>query len=266
MSAAGREGPGARVRRAQIALTVFALRNRMDHVWPSTENLIRRYMIEAGFSAHQAEAALRGVLLSAVDADVSALERSMRAQALATVENLISRGENGIPLSAQVWRSRALQRRLLDRTIDRALLLGKSWKELADDVRDFANPNAPGGLSYVTKRLARTEISNAFHRTQIRQHEEEPWTRGMRWNLSGSHPKKDVCNEYAEKTTSRSLGRGVYPSTDVPRKPHPQCLCYLTAVTVDLDTFIRNYQRGRYTEYMNRTMAERNAQSRLLAG
>lgn len=84
-------------------------------------------------------------------------------------------------------------------------------------------------------RLSRTEINNAFHEQQKRAGD-KPWVEGVKWNLSGSHPRPDTCNDYANQ--SNGLGRGVFKTGDVPDKPHPQCLCYLTYETLSPEAFL----------------------------
>lgn len=83
---------------------------------------------------------------------------------------------------------------------------------------------------YYLKRIARTEAANAFHLAQIRVTEDDPDIIGYRWRLSRSHPKPDICDEYAR--VDFGLGPGVWPKDRVPRiKPHPHCMCYLVPRT-----------------------------------
>jgi len=79
---------------------------------------------------------------------------------------------------------------------------------------------------FFLRRIARTEAANAFHLAQIRATEDDPEVIGYHWRLSGSHPKPDICDEYARMDFG--LGPGVWPKDRVPRvKPHPHCMCYL---------------------------------------
>lgn len=101
----------------------------------------------------------------------------------------------------------------------------------------MVDPSTPGGVSYAAKRLARTELNNAFHTTQQASAEVNPFVVGLRWNLSMSHKKPDRCDELA---AGHSPGKtsGVYLPSDLPRKPHPQCLCYTTNEMMDEDEFL----------------------------
>jgi hypothetical protein len=98
-------------------------------------------------------------------------------------------------------------------------------------------------------RLARTELANAFHLSTIRYGREMPWVQGWKWNLSGSHGRPDICNDYANDDHD-DLGPGVFKKANVPGKPHPQCLCFITAYQPSEADFIRNMKRGYYNQYM----------------
>ena len=170
------------------------------------------------------------------------LQRTLRYTAQAGVDAYVSREENLVQLSRRVYRSTVLLSGQVDREIAKGLLRGLSARELAARVEHFIDPRTPGGASYAATRLARTEINNAFHQTQIRYTREMPWVEGYRWHLSGSHGRPDVCNEMAR--------HGVYRKTDVPSKPHPHCLCYITTETHDNATFYRRMHSGAYDNYL----------------
>lgn len=99
------------------------------------------------------------------------------------------------------------------------------------------DPNTKGGVSYAAKRLARTELNNAFHTTQQASAEVNPFVVALRWNLSNSHVTEDKCDELA-KGHSKGKTPGLYTPGDLPRKPHPQCLCYTTNEMMDEEDFL----------------------------
>lgn len=156
---------------------------------------------------------------------------------------------NAIDLSPRVYKNRALAAGQVDQAINTGILLGKSSKEIAADVRGLISARAPGGVSYSALRLGRTELNNAFHTTQTRAYAEQPWVAGVKWNLSGSHPRPDACDEYARQDHD-DLGAGVFRRQNVPGKPHPQCLCYITAITISREDFIDNLFAGRYDTFL----------------
>lgn len=179
----------------------------------------------------------------------SDVQRMLMIQGKSAVDAYISRQENRIELSSRVYKNMDLFIGKVDKRINLALLKGASADELAKDISRFINPNVMGGVKYAAMRLARTELANAFHTTTIRQGREMPWVQGFQWNLSGSHGRPDVCNEYAQDDHD-GLGAGIFKKANVPGKPHPQCLCYLTMAQVDEQRFIRNMKSGRYNQYM----------------
>lgn len=180
--------------------------------------------------------------------------QSMLASARQGIESIISRKENGFTLSERVYRNQALAKGYVDDTVRNGLLLGKSQVEIARDVRKYIDPSTPGGASYAAMRLARTEVNNAYHQTAVRGYQKTPWVERVLWNLSGSHPVPDQCNEYAEAVTHRGWSAGQYGPDDVPSKPHPQCLCFVTPVMMDLDAYAKAFKQGKYDDYISNQM------------
>ena len=112
-----------------------------------------------------------------------------------------------------------------------------------------------GGVKYAAMRLGRTELANAFHQTTIRHTREMPWVKGYKWYRSRSHAHSDVCDEYANEDHD-GLGEGVFKKANVPDKPHPQCLCYIVAVSMDDKDWLKAYNAGRFNQYLGMRVAE----------
>jgi len=248
---AGKKGQAATIRRAQMQLQLKQLRKLQAELWGSVTKATELGMHRAAEAAAEAEIAVNRVLFDAGGFVMADFDEAMRIQAQEAVQNVISRGANGIPLSRQVYRTQALSRKLVDKAINRALLLNFSAKELAAVVKGLIDPNVRGGVSYAANRLARTEINNAFHTSQIRLREGDPWTEGMRWRLSRSHPVRDKCNDYADGVHYRGGKPGVFEVGNVPGKPHPNCLCFLTTETIGKDEFIERMARGDFDSFMD---------------
>lgn len=246
-----KKGEGAKIRRAQMQLQLKQLRKLQAELWGNVTKATELGMRRAAEGAAEAEIAVNRLLLEAIGTTMHEFEGAMRLQAQEAVQNVISRGANGIPLSRQVYRTEALAKRQVDKAINRALLLNFSAKELAATVKHLINPATPGGTSYAAMRLARTEINNAFHRTQIDLRSGDPWTEGFKWNLSGSHPRPDECNDYANSVHYRGGDPGVYKVADVPGKPHPNCLCFITTQTIDTEDFINGMASGKFDSFIN---------------
>lgn len=239
------------VTRAQISVAVRELRHMQAEMWGYVTDATRDGMVRAGDQAAEAENYVNRQVFKLVGMDRKAFEHAMKVRAQAAVKAYQARMDNGISLSQQVYKTRALTSGQVDRIINRSLLLGHGWEKIADNVRRFINPNVPGGVSYAAKRLARTEINNAFHRVQIDQRKDSPFTEGFQWHLSGSHPRPDDCNDYAERSTFHGGGPGVWRVDEVPGKPHPNCLCYLTTVLKDEATLYQEFLNGRYNSYLD---------------
>lgn len=84
------------------------------------------------------------------------------------------------------------------------------------------------------QRLARTSITHSFSETTIENAKENPFNKGIKWNLSASHSfrmhgKTDICDDYAGK---------VFKPNEVPLQ-HPNCLCYFTEENEDIDQAIK---------------------------
>lgn len=121
----------------------------------------------------------------------------------------------------------------------------KGYKELKEAYRgdeDFQTAwktlrRKRGDLRYDSMRLASTEINHAEREATIQSAERAPWVLGIKWNLSLSHPKIDICDAYADRDLY-GLGRGVYPPRDVPLD-HPNGMCFLTDVLMPLENLKR---------------------------
>jgi hypothetical protein len=169
------------------------------------------------------------------------------------IERAVGRlaGRAVVSLSTRVYRNQQLMAGQVDRLINSALARGLGPREMAAEARKFILPNVPGGVSYSALRLGRTEVNNSFHAATAAYYEDNPFVPGMKWNLSGSHPHSDICDEYAAENHDR-MGSGVFRTDNVPPKPHPQCFCYVIPVTPDDDEIIASFEAGRYGDFLAR--------------
>lgn len=246
---ANRPGIGAVVERSQLTLIRQQLIATQRELWAQLGKDIRAAGQGAADAASAAVDTLdRALFASAGQRLPEELARAHQAYAREVVETYFSRMQNGISLSEQVYKSRALSQGWVDRAVNRTILQGGSWRDLMQRVLPMINPNVPGGVAYAAKRLARTELNNAFHTTQVRLGQGNPWVEGQKWNLSRKHPKADTCDEYANDTHLKDGEPGVYDANNVPSKPHPQCYCFITAVTVSEQEFFDRLMRGDYED------------------
>ena len=248
-----KEGPGAMVRRAQLREAQRAINQRLASLWKLVGANVRAQRAASAAAASNAvfeyEAVLLRTKLTAAEREI--LKQSLAAQAQRNIENAISRMQlSRIPLSERVWNSRVLVSGQLDRIINEAIARGLNAREIAKAVSRFVNPNTQGGVRYAAERLGRTELNNAFHATQVQRGRDSPFVLAQKWELSGSHPRPDECNTYADDN-HEGMGAGVFSPDNVPGKPHPNCLCYMVPVTPENADFIKLYNAGYYDTWLD---------------
>lgn len=251
--------PGVAVRRDQLRLVAREIDRTIDRAWAQLRDNIERQALVAAKDAVLANGDLEKVLVRAglSGLQIAALEASNAAVAQQSVRQALNRrfdetGATRIPLSDKVYHSRQLIKGAVDDLVDSALARGLSAREFAQEARRFIDPNTPGGVRYAANRLARTELNNAFHYAQTRDSAAKPWISGQKWHLSGSHPRPDECNVFAARNIG--MGPGVFKPDDVPNKPHPNCLCYIEPISVGEDDWIRQFNAGKYDDYLNSRM------------
>lgn len=228
------------------------LANKMVQTWTSVEDAIKIGIGDAAWQATEYQALFDEDLFTKAGISSRYWRQSMFATAGEGVQSVISRKENGITLSDRIWRNTKVAQKGLNDAIDVGLALGKSPQEIAASVKQYLRPDVPGGASSAALRLGRSEVLNAYHTTTVRNYRKTPWIEKCKWNLSGSHPRPDECNEYAEGGDLK--GAGIWSLAEVPSKPHPNCLCFVTPVMMDIDKYAKNFQAGKYDDYIDRQM------------
>lgn len=225
-------GVGAKVRAAQLRITLAGINQELSTALvDQLGTVVTSGMDAAAQAALDASQAIDDVLWHATndDARVRVLMESFRDQAMNGLR--VDAGRQRRKLSATVYRNYRRNAKEIETIIRSGIIQGNGARELARTVFRFISPSTPGGASYASMRLARTELNNAFHQQQIRSGQKW-WVEGIRWNLSGSHPRPDQCNVYADDNG------GIFRQKEVPAKPHPQCLCFLTYDTLTPDQFV----------------------------
>lgn len=249
---AEQNGIGAAVRRDQLAVIKRNLLREQAVVFRRLGDIVSARRLDAAARAVQLGSSIDSALLEAAGrtGQASAL-RTMALRGLEETVNvaLTRMAQSQIPLSERIYRTRVWMDGRLDRMVNSALSRGLSAREFAAEAMDWFRPNTPGGIRYASLRLARSEINNAFHAVAVNQAAEKPWIDKMQWHLSSSHPKPDVCDQYAHGGRD---GNGLYAPRDVPRKPHPHCFCYVTPQSPSEDEFLDNLIAGNYNSYLDR--------------
>jgi len=250
----GRSNVGSVIRASQMSMVARALRFRVAELWIDVGSEVRAGQVRAGAEAmtvmvEEYEAVL---LRSGLSADnISTFTKAAVAQAeQGAIAAATRMSLTQVPLSTRVYESAMLQSGRIDRIVNEALARGLSARELASEVRGFINPKTPGGARYAAMRLARTEINNAFHGIQVQESIDSPFIERVEWHLSGSHKVPDACNRYAEDVHEPGEEPGIWRPTHVPRKPHPQCLCFTTPVVIDEEEFFQGMAAGRFDAHL----------------
>jgi hypothetical protein len=250
-------GPGAVIRREQVRAAQREIKAAIDRGWVSLADVVRADALQAATAAVRANGEFDRPLLrqGLSDAQIDVLAKGQEAAAQQNVRAALNRvlddtGATKIALSDKVYHSRVLLNGQVDRLVNSALARGLTAREFAKEVSGFINPNTPGGTRYAAMRLSRTELNNSFHFAQRRDNAAKPWVTGQKWYLSGSHPRPDECNLFAEENRF-GLGPGVFAKNQVPNKPHPQCLCYVAPETVSEEQWLKDFKAGNYDEYID---------------
>ena len=242
----GKTNVSSRVQRAQLEASRAAMQAKLSTLFEKVGNTVTagKYAAAGAAADYLADAADIFKRAGLTAKEIEVIKDSMRAMAAVNIEHLESRLKlSRIPLSDKVWSTQKLVHDRLNYLINTHIARGTSASELAKAVRQFVDPASPGGVQYAARRLARTELNNAFHATTILIGSESPFIDGFEWKLSGSHPEGDECDDYAAVD--------VWPAKDVPRKPHPNCLCYLIEKMPSPDEFINRYRTGAYRDWLD---------------
>lgn len=248
-----KEGIGAAVRVRQLMGARGGISRILAYLWKQTGDLTRAGRVEAQAVAIEQSFDWEEFLLARAIPDPEARQAILDyllGNADKNIDALLARiFQTRQTLSQQVYKSQALSKRWVENAINSGMARGATVSEIAASVKDMIRPDAKGGVSYAAKRLARTEINNAYHAQSIDSAQDKPWVNGMKWNMSKTHKVPDECNDYAVR--DNGLGAGVWPMHMVPKKPHPQCLCYVIPDLVSVAEFNKNLRLGMYDEYMD---------------
>lgn len=140
-------------------------------------------------------------------------------KALRQIEQLSQHGAPTVPLRVAYRKLVAAAETGVDKKLEKAIYQAVNEKS-----------------RYIADRIARTEIARAYGDGFFLRVKQNPNIVAVRWKLSRRHPKRDICDLYANADLF-GLGKGVYPKDKAPTYPaHPHCLCDLSEIVVgDVD-------------------------------
>jgi hypothetical protein len=190
----------------------------------------------------RAKAEIRRPTWDDVNADPAILFDPDDALAVDTTRSWVD--PNGYRLSDRIWKAGSYDRAMLDTELHAGLALGLGPEQVAKNIEGYMTPagqamrtRSPraGMGNYAARRLARTETTRAFGDALKKSAAINPFLKGMKWLLSGSHEDIDICDEHAQRSSSgEEWGPGEYAFDDTPPYPsHPNDLCTLATIDVD---------------------------------
>lgn len=244
---AGKEGVGAGARASQLLASRSVINKILHELFKVVGGVVREEQSQAAQLAEELLMKDEKKIWEILEPDASRREdakRDLTVQAARQIQATMKRiFETEQTLSQRIYRSEALSKGQVSKTINRHIAIGSSADDMAKDLKSLIDPKAPGGVSYRAKLLARTEINNAFHAQSIADAQDRPWINQVQWNLSKSHNEQGcICEEYARQR--------LFPVSHVPKKPHPQCLCSITPKLPDLDTALKEFMSGQYAPWL----------------
>lgn len=251
-----RPGFSGRVRAAQLNLAKRAIQTEIAATFRRLGDIVAAKRLESAVRTINLKEQLETFkLLTAGLPDgkdiAGAIADAEVEAARSGLDRMIARvqGASYVPLSQRVYATSSALNGPISTLVNTALASGFSAREFAKAVSAFINPNTPGGVRYAAMRLARTEINNAAHAVAVHQVQDSPWVDSMKWHLSGSHPRVDICNSLA---SGGPKSDGLYPKTEVPAKPHPHCFCFVVPELPSDKEFLDDLVGGKYNDYLDR--------------
>lgn len=177
------------------------------------------------------------------------------------VEAIWSRTQNGLYLSDNIWNKCTNYRKHMTTIIQSAVAEGQDCVKTAKAIEKYVlkgkrtlaeeypgmmarmGNRIPSDVSYEALRLARAEMTAAYGEATISAGMVSPSCKGIKFILSSSHPKPDICDDITG-TDKHGLGIGVYPIDEAPSYPfHPNCLCITLTVNEQPEDFVQRLKK-----------------------
>ena len=145
------------------------------------------------------------------------------------------RKEKGLKLSDKIWNQSEDYKHELEETLSVSIEKGMDAVTLskriskyliyfprmqADYEEKFGHASTAKNCEYRSIRLARSEINMAYRKAEQERWKQFDFVLGYEIKLSGSHPKRDVCDDLV----------GKYPKDFEFLGFHPNCLCYCVPI------------------------------------
>ena len=160
------------------------------------------------------------------------IRKSFRRPNLSALNAFLDRADKGMNLSKRVWKTTKSAQEGIENLIAKGVLEGKSARSTAKEMLKYlkGKPIAYAGtlikgsnIEYQTMRLVANEMNMAFRTADYLQNSKLPFVTGVTVNLSGAHPREDICDDM----------QGSYPKGFQFTGWHPLCYSDDTEVYTD---------------------------------
>lgn len=254
----------SKIRRRQLETLITTLKKQQDKLEGQlTMNLEKYIKANADAATEYAKAIDVKVVQEAgvskiVVSDVRNLHYSANVRA---IETCWARSHKGLYLSDRIWTKSKRYREDMTQVIQSAVAEGQDCVKTARMLEKYVKtgkktlarqyPNmmkrmgtrVPEDICYEALRLARTEMTAAYGEATIQSAMVSPSCSGVKFILSGSHPKYDICDHICG-VDGYGLGIGCYPVDKAPAYPfHPNCLCITLTVNENPGDFVDRLKR-----------------------
>lgn len=259
-----KKGGTSQIRKRQLEILVATLQEQRNKLEGQLTMIFKKYIKENAEAATEYAKAID--ISAAKDAKVPKISVSeitdLHYQAnLRAIETCWARSHKGLYLSDRIWSKSKKYREEINEIIQDAVAEGQDCVKTARMLdryvktgrktlsKDYPNmmkrmgSRIPEDICYESLRLARTETTASYGEATIQSAMVSPSCSGVKFILSGSHPKYDICDHICG-VDDYGLGIGSYPVDKAPTYPiHPNCLCIILTVNEDHSDFVDRLKR-----------------------
>ena len=138
--------------------------------------------------------------------------------------------EDGLTISSRLWRTEKQNIGWIKRIVIAQVSQGAKRSKIAKALRRLLTRTGEKNAWFNSWRLLTNEANKAYIMAFEDYLDKTPWIEKVKYSLSASHPKRDICDTFAEGGEN---GDGVYDKGEAPIPvfdTHILCQCYTTPV------------------------------------
>jgi hypothetical protein len=187
------------------------------------------------------------------------------------IANLLNRTlQDGYTFSERVWQTGADYQIQIKRLLASGTAQGRGTAKIARDLGDYVKKgraSLPKGyteakfgdvvvknVDYRALRVVRTELGTSMQEAAIEQSWSNPAaTQLFNWVRINTQVHECVCPDLAAGSPYKAPGAPL-DRPDVPARPHPNCMCQIRPILMDLDTVaddIARWHNGEQVGYLD---------------